>query len=138
MRPDTLPAGLQCIYILLQVSEPTFEEFNGFPGKNNFVASPKLAQRLATQIAKPFMFDYVSGHVSNIHASSGVSDTVVNIVRGILSFFHVTIKATQRIYELEEASPATVIFFLFTLKSLKLLPRLAGWHSRHVSKQLRH
>lgn len=89
-----------------QVSEVTFDEFNGFPEKANFGPSPKLTQRLAAQLAKPFMFNYVGGHVSNIHASSGVSETVVNIVRGILSFFHVTIKTTQRIYELEEASLA--------------------------------
>lgn len=76
------------------------------------MASPKLAQRLAAQFAKPFMFDHAGGHVSNIRASSGVSDTVVNIVRGILSFFHVTVKTTQGIYELEEASPAPVTFFL--------------------------
>lgn len=96
----------------------TFDEFNGFPGKAKFVASPKLAQRLAAQFAKPFMFNYVEGHVSNIHASSGVSDTIVNIVRGILSFFHVTVKTTQRIYELEEASMATSLFsfYLFGLK----------------------
>lgn len=93
----------------------TFDEFNGFPGKANFVASPKLAQRLAAQFAKPFMFNYVGGHVSNIHAAAGVSDTVVNIVRGILSFFHVTVKTTQRIYELEEASLATRLFSFYLL-----------------------
>lgn len=87
-----------------KVSDLAFEEFNGFPGKNRFNASPKLAQRIAVQFAKPFMFDYSSGHVSNIRASAEISDTVVNIVRGILSFFQVTVKTTQRIYELEEAS----------------------------------
>uniref|UniRef100_H3C2Y7 Vitellogenin 3, phosvitinless n=1 Tax=Tetraodon nigroviridis TaxID=99883 RepID=H3C2Y7_TETNG len=95
-------SGVSGQTFILQVSEVTFDEFNGLPGKANFVASPKLAQRLAAQFAKPFMFNYVGGHVSNIHASSGVSDTVVNIVRGILSFFHMTVKTTQRIYELEE------------------------------------
>ncbi|KAE8294103.1 Vitellogenin [Larimichthys crocea] len=86
----------------LQVSELAFQEFNGFPGKNDFNASPKLSQRIAAQLIKPFMFDYTSGHISAIHASPEVSDTVVNIVRGILGFFQVTVKTTQRIYELVE------------------------------------
>lgn len=83
----------------------TFEEFNGFPGKNNFAASSKLARHLSTHFATPFMFNYVGGHVSNIHASSEVSDMAVNIVRGILSFFHMTLKTKESIYQLEEASP---------------------------------
>lgn len=87
-----------------KVSDLAFEEFNGFPGKNGFNASPKLTQRIAAQLIKPFMFDYASGQVSNIRASAEISDTFVNIVRGILSFFQVTVKTTQRIYELEEAS----------------------------------
>ncbi|XP_042368565.1 vitellogenin 3, phosvitinless [Plectropomus leopardus] len=87
---------------ILQVSDLAFEEFNGFPGKNSFNTSPKLTQRIATQLIKPFMFDYAGGHVSNIRAAAEVSDTIVNIVRGILGFFQVTVKTTQRIYELEE------------------------------------
>lgn len=85
-----------------KVSDLAFEEFNGFPGKNSFNASPKLTQRIAAQLVKPFMFDYAGGHVVDIRAPAEISDTVVNIVRGILDFFQVTVKTTQRIYELEE------------------------------------
>ncbi|KAG8003726.1 Vitellogenin [Nibea albiflora] len=88
----------------LQVSELAFQEFNGFPGKNDFNESPKLSQRIAAQLVKPFMFDYNGGHIGDIRASPEVSDTVVNIVRGILGFFQVTVKTTQRIYELVEVS----------------------------------
>ncbi|XP_062279606.1 vitellogenin 3, phosvitinless isoform X2 [Scomber scombrus] len=94
--------GVSAQTFILLVSDLAFEEFNGFPGKNGFNASPKLTQRIAAQLVKPFMFDYASGHVGDIHASAEVSDTVVNIVRGILDFFQVTVKTTQRIYELEE------------------------------------
>ncbi|XP_061831451.1 vitellogenin 3, phosvitinless [Nerophis lumbriciformis] len=87
---------------LLQVSDLAFEEFNGFPGKNTFTVSPKLTRRISAQLVKPFMFDFANGHVGNIHASAGISDTVVNMVRGILSFFHVSVKTTQSVYELEE------------------------------------
>ncbi|XP_057697303.1 vitellogenin 3, phosvitinless [Corythoichthys intestinalis] len=95
--------GVSAQTFLLQISDLAFEEFNGFPGKNSFIAVPKLTQRIAAQLVKPFMFDFAAGHVGNIHASAEVSDTVVNIIRGILSFFHITVKTTQRFYELEEA-----------------------------------
>ncbi|XP_047443415.1 vitellogenin 3, phosvitinless [Mugil cephalus] len=94
--------GLSATMFILQVSDLAFEEFNGFPGKNGFNASPKLTQRIAAQLAKPFMFEYASGHVGDIRAAAEISDTVVNIVRGILGFFQFTVKTTQRIYELEE------------------------------------
>ncbi|XP_060934837.1 vitellogenin 3, phosvitinless [Limanda limanda] len=95
-------AGVSAQTFVLKVSNLLFEEFNGFPGKNSFTPSPKLSQRIAAQLAKPFMFDYTGGHVGDIRASAEVSDTVVNIVRGILGFFQVTVKTTQKIYELEE------------------------------------
>ncbi|KAM9762856.1 vitellogenin 3, phosvitinless [Menidia menidia] len=87
---------------LLQVSELAFYEYNGFPGKNGYDASPKLTRRIAAQLAKPILFEYSAGHIGDIHASAEISTTVVNIVRGMLSFFQVTVKTTQHIYELEE------------------------------------
>ncbi|XP_069009581.1 vitellogenin 3, phosvitinless [Embiotoca jacksoni] len=87
---------------ILQVSDLDLEEFNGFPRKSSFIPSSKLTQRIAAQLSKPFMFDYTSGHVNDIRAAAEVSDTVVNIVRGILDFFQVTVKTTQTIYELKE------------------------------------
>ncbi|XP_063747653.1 vitellogenin 3, phosvitinless isoform X1 [Eleginops maclovinus] len=89
---------------LLQVSDLVFEEFNGVPGKNSFKASPKLTQRIAAQLIKPVMFNYVGGHVSEIRTSAEIPETIVNIVRGILDLFQVTVKTTQKIYELEEVS----------------------------------
>ncbi|KAL6108038.1 uncharacterized protein ACO6RY_18668 [Pungitius sinensis] len=89
---------------ILQISDFAFEDFNGVKGRNRFTAVPKLSQRIASQLVKPFMFDYVGGHVSNIRTSAEISDTIVNLVRGMLGLFHVTVKTTQRIYELEEAS----------------------------------
>lgn len=101
------PPGHSTVPLCLhsQVSNLNFEEFNGFPGKNNFVVSSKLTQLLSNELTTPFMFDYIGGHVSNIRASLEVSDMAVNIVRGILSFFHMTLKTKERIYQLEEASP---------------------------------
>uniref|UniRef100_A0AAQ4P1C5 Vitellogenin 3, phosvitinless n=1 Tax=Gasterosteus aculeatus aculeatus TaxID=481459 RepID=A0AAQ4P1C5_GASAC len=97
-------AGASQQTFILQVSDFAFEDFNGVKGRNRFTAVPKLTERIASQLVKPFMFDYVGGHVSNIRTSAKTSDTIVNLVRGILGLFHVTVKTTQRIYELEESS----------------------------------
>ncbi|XP_041912175.1 vitellogenin 3, phosvitinless [Alosa sapidissima] len=94
--------GISAQMFLLQVSNLAFEEFNGIPGKNVFYPSPKLTQRMASELSKPLMFEYVKGRVVDIQAATGVSDTVVNIVRGMLGFFQVTVKTTQKVYELEE------------------------------------
>lgn len=85
-----------------KVSNLAFEEFNGIPRKNGFYASSKLTQRIASELSKPLMFEYVKGRIVDIQAAAGVSDTIVNIVRGILGFLQVTVKTTQKVYELEE------------------------------------
>nr|BAM22590.1 phosvitinless vitellogenin [Salvelinus leucomaenis] len=94
--------GVSAQKFLLRVSNLNFEEFNGIPGKNAFVTSPKLTKRIAAELSKPFMFEYAKGRVGDIRTSAEVSDPIVNIVRGILGFFQVTVKTTQRVYELEE------------------------------------
>uniref|UniRef100_A0A3B4AAV3 Vitellogenin domain-containing protein n=1 Tax=Periophthalmus magnuspinnatus TaxID=409849 RepID=A0A3B4AAV3_9GOBI len=87
---------------LLQFSSVVFEEFNGVPGRSNFMAVNQLSEKLTQQLAKPIVFTYSAGNVGEIKASSEVTDTVVNIARGVLGFFQVTVKTTQDIYELEE------------------------------------
>nr|XP_046155261.1 vitellogenin 3, phosvitinless [Oncorhynchus gorbuscha] len=94
--------GVSAHTFLLRVSNLNFEEFNGIPGKNEFEASPKLTKRIAAELSKPFMFEYAKGRVGDIRTSAEISETIVNIVRGILGFFQVTVKTTQRVYELEE------------------------------------
>lgn len=79
-----------------------FQEFNGVPGEDSFKVSPNLTKRLAAVLTKPFTFEYSKGQVTEIKAAPDVSNTIVNIVRGILKFLHVTVKTTQRVYELDE------------------------------------
>lgn len=79
-----------------------FEEFNGIPGEDSFRVSPNLTKRLAAILTKPFTFEYTKGQVTDIKAAPDVPNNIVNIVRGILKFLHVTVKSTQRIYELDE------------------------------------
>nr|ACI30219.1 vitellogenin C [Xenotoca eiseni] len=87
---------------LLQVSELEFAEYNGFEDKNGYTSSPNVTKHIAAELAKPFMFEHVNGHIDAIRAYAEVSTAVVNIVRGILDFFQVTVKTTQNIYDLEE------------------------------------
>lgn len=87
-----------------KVSELAFAEYNGFADKNGYDSSPKVTKRIAVELAKPFIFEYDNGHIGDIRASAEVSTAVVNIVRGILGFFQVTVKTTQNIYELEEVN----------------------------------
>uniref|UniRef100_A0A668AAY5 Vitellogenin 3, phosvitinless n=1 Tax=Myripristis murdjan TaxID=586833 RepID=A0A668AAY5_9TELE len=94
-------AGVSAQTFMLQVNL-AFEEFNGFPGKNAFDASPKLSKRIADQLVKPFLFEYANGRVGDIRGPTEIPDSIVNIVRGILDFLQVTVKTTQRVYELEE------------------------------------
>uniref|UniRef100_A0A3P8VDW2 Vitellogenin 3, phosvitinless n=1 Tax=Cynoglossus semilaevis TaxID=244447 RepID=A0A3P8VDW2_CYNSE len=95
-------AGLSAQTFALKISDLVFNKLNGVPGQTSFSASPKIAGRISAQLNNPIMFEYVSGHIGDIRASAAVSDTVLNIVRGILGFFQVTLKTTQRVYELEE------------------------------------
>uniref|UniRef100_A0A3B4H9X1 Vitellogenin-like n=1 Tax=Pundamilia nyererei TaxID=303518 RepID=A0A3B4H9X1_9CICH len=87
---------------ILQVSDVTFAELNGITGKSDFSQCPKLSQRIAAQLAKPFKFEHINGHVRQIQAAPDVTETTVNIVRGMLSFFHATVKTSPTVYELEE------------------------------------
>ncbi|XP_068612952.1 vitellogenin-like [Brachionichthys hirsutus] len=97
-------SGVSAETFLLQVSDFAFEELNGFPGKSSFHASPKLSQNIAAHLIKPFMFSYAHGHVGNISASAEIPESVVNIIRGILGLFQVTLKTGNVFYELEEVN----------------------------------
>ncbi|KAM9461855.1 vitellogenin 3, phosvitinless [Clarias gariepinus] len=112
-RPDLAESGvkLRCNFkitgvslqtFLFQMANVTFEEFNGIPGEDSFKVSPTLTKRLAAELTKPFTFDYTKGKVIDIKSGPDVSNTIVNMVRGILRFLHVTVKTTQRVYELDE------------------------------------
>uniref|UniRef100_A0A672HI71 Vitellogenin 3, phosvitinless n=1 Tax=Salarias fasciatus TaxID=181472 RepID=A0A672HI71_SALFA len=94
--------GLSTQAFTLQVTNLSFEEFNGIQGKDGYKASSKLTKRIAAQLSKPFLFDHSNGHVGDIHASPEVSETIVNMVRGMLDLLHATVKTTQLVYELEE------------------------------------
>ncbi|XP_051532311.1 vitellogenin-like [Myxocyprinus asiaticus] len=87
---------------VLQISNVAFEDFNGIPGKGVLSPSQKLTKRLSAEFIQPIVFEFSKGQVADIHTAPGVSNAVVNIVRGILGFLQVTVKTTQSFYELVE------------------------------------
>ncbi|XP_053549223.1 vitellogenin-A2 [Bombina bombina] len=89
---------------LLKIQSPEIKEYNGVWPKDPFTLSTKLTKIIADQLTKPVKFEYHNGRVGNIYASDDVSDTVVNIYRGILNLFQMTIKKTQNVYDLQESS----------------------------------
>uniref|UniRef100_A0A8B9HN45 Vitellogenin 3, phosvitinless n=1 Tax=Astyanax mexicanus TaxID=7994 RepID=A0A8B9HN45_ASTMX len=110
---DLAEAGvkLQCTFritgvslqtFLLQISDVEFAELNGIVGESYFQVSPSLSKHLTAELNRPFTFEYSKGQVVDIKTGPEVSNTIVNIVRGILEFLHVTLKTTQRVYELNE------------------------------------
>nr|XP_055040397.1 vitellogenin 3, phosvitinless [Misgurnus anguillicaudatus] len=87
---------------VLQISNVDFEDFNGIPGKGVFNPSQKLTKRLSAEFSQPIVFEFSKGQVTDIRTAPGVSNAVVNIVRGLLGFLQVTVKTTQSFYELLE------------------------------------
>uniref|UniRef100_A0A8C2AFS8 Vitellogenin 3, phosvitinless n=1 Tax=Cyprinus carpio TaxID=7962 RepID=A0A8C2AFS8_CYPCA len=87
---------------VLQISNVDVEDFNGLPGKGVFSPSQKLTERLSAEFSQPIVFEFSKGQITDIRTAPGVSNTVVNIVRGILGFLQVTVKTTQSFYELVE------------------------------------
>ncbi|XP_067244630.1 vitellogenin 3, phosvitinless [Chanodichthys erythropterus] len=87
---------------VLQISNVDFEDFNGIPGKSVFSPSQKLTKRLSAEFSQPIVFEFSKGQITDIRTAPGVSNSVVNIVRGILGFLQVTVKTTQSFYELVE------------------------------------
>lgn len=86
----------------LKIANVDFEDFNGIPGKGVFSPSQKLTKRLSAEFSQPIVFEFSKGQVTDIRTVPGVSNTVVNIVRGLLGFLQITVKTTQSFYELVE------------------------------------
>ncbi|RXN00829.1 Vitellogenin [Acipenser ruthenus] len=87
---------------LLKIVDPQIKEYNGIWPKDPFRPAEKLSQALASQLQKPIKFEYSNGRVGNIYSPAEVSETVINIQRGILNMLQINIKKTQNVYELQE------------------------------------
>lgn len=70
--------------------------------KDPFTRSSSLSQVLSEQFSKHIEFEYHDGRVGDIFASSDVSDSVLNMFKGVLSMLQVNIKKSQNVYDMQE------------------------------------
>ncbi|XP_053105367.1 vitellogenin-2-like isoform X2 [Hemicordylus capensis] len=88
---------------LIKVLSPQLEEYNGIWPRDPFTNAHKLTQQIGLCFTQPFKFHYIRGHVENIHAPKDIPVLCVNIMKGILNLLPITMKESERTYELQEA-----------------------------------
>ncbi|XP_063795645.1 vitellogenin-1-like [Pseudophryne corroboree] len=86
----------------LKIRNIDLQEYNGYWPTDKFTSAPKLTKLLEIQLVKPIKFEYHHGQVGDLHLPSGLSDTTVNILKGILNILQLTIKKTHNAYSLQE------------------------------------
>uniref|UniRef100_A0A8C4QP35 Vitellogenin domain-containing protein n=1 Tax=Eptatretus burgeri TaxID=7764 RepID=A0A8C4QP35_EPTBU len=69
----------------------------------SFQPAPRVEEPLVRQLQNPVKFIYNEGDVGRIYASPEMSDTAVNIVRGVLNLFQVMPSKNKRSFDIQEA-----------------------------------
>ncbi|XP_067892713.1 vitellogenin-like [Heterodontus francisci] len=109
---------------LLQLEDPRIEELNGIWPKDPFSSARKLRERLVSQLTKPVKFQYDKGRVGNIQAPESLPEDILNIHRGILNIFQITIKKSQNFYDLQEAGIEGICHARYIVQEEKRRERL--------------
>ncbi|XP_072130897.1 vitellogenin-like [Mobula birostris] len=87
---------------LLQIVDPWIQELTGIWPKDPFTSARKLTARWAVQLTKPVKFEYNSGRVGAIYSPASLPGSILNIHKGIINLFQITIKKSQNFYDLQE------------------------------------
>nr|AGO64301.1 vitellogenin A [Pomatoschistus minutus] len=87
--------------LLLQLDSPQVFEHSGVWQKDTF-SQTQLRADLEAHLRTPIKFKYQNGIVGDLLAPQSVPTMVLNIHRGILNIFQLTIKQRQNDYELQE------------------------------------
>uniref|UniRef100_A0A8C5QER8 Phosvitin n=1 Tax=Leptobrachium leishanense TaxID=445787 RepID=A0A8C5QER8_9ANUR len=119
---------------LMKVHSPEIKEFNGVWPRDSFTRSTKLSQAIAEELTKLVKFEYHDGEVKDIFAEPGVSETVLNIQRGILHMFHVNTRDTQNVYRLQENGLGGVCETLYEIQEEKRSNKIYVIKSRNLNK----
>ncbi|KAM3915622.1 vitellogenin-1-like [Leptodactylus fuscus] len=86
----------------LKIQNIEIQEYNGIWPTDKFTSSSKLTRLLEKQLAKPIKFEYNRGQVGDLHIPNGLSETTVNILRGIVNILQLTIRRSQDTYIVQE------------------------------------
>ncbi|KAM9004450.1 vitellogenin-2-like [Sarcophilus harrisii] len=117
----------------LKIQFVQLEEYTGIWPKDSFIDSPKLTQTIASGLMQIFKFEYNNGRIGNIYAPKDTPAIIVNIVRGILNMFHVTIKKSQNIYYLQEAGIGGVCYTNYIIHEDKINNQVSIRKSRDLN-----
>uniref|UniRef100_UPI00358EB0F0 vitellogenin-like n=1 Tax=Myxine glutinosa TaxID=7769 RepID=UPI00358EB0F0 len=69
----------------------------------SFEPAPRIEEPLLRQLQNPVKFIYSEGDVGRIYASPEMSDTAVNVVRGVLNLLQITPSKNKRSFDIQEA-----------------------------------
>ncbi|XP_059841192.1 vitellogenin-like [Hypanus sabinus] len=127
-RLSIIPCG-HATY-LLKIMDFQIQEYSGVWPWEPFTSAHKLTQRLAAEITKPVRFKYSNGQVGNILAPANLPEDILNIYRGILNIFQITIKKSQNFYELQEAGIEGVCLTNYIIQENKKANRITVTKSK--------
>ncbi|XP_043554544.1 vitellogenin-like isoform X2 [Chiloscyllium plagiosum] len=128
---NIIPTG-QNTY-LLKISHVQILEYNGIWPRDSFIPSHKLTQKLAPELTKPVKFEYSNGRVGNIQAPADLLEDVLNIHRGILNIFQITMKKSQNFYGLQEAGIEGVCLTNYIIQENKKANRITVTKSKDLN-----
>ncbi|XP_062920863.1 vitellogenin-like isoform X2 [Mobula hypostoma] len=130
-RLSIIPCG-HATY-LLKIRDFQIQEYSGVWPSEPFTSAHKLTRRLAPEMTKPVKFKYSNGQVGNILAPANLPEGILNIHRGILNIFHITIKKSQNFYQLQEAGIEGVCLTNYIIQENKKANRITVTKSKDLN-----